>query len=88
MLDSVTDLKSLLKDPSLLATKAYVAGEWIGAEPRFRSDPAHGPAHEFSSGNPDLVDRACQAAGRTRVRPPGRARSTPRAEPEDDDDAP
>ncbi len=31
MLDSVTDLKSLLKDPSLLATKAYVAGEWIGA---------------------------------------------------------
>jgi len=32
--------------------------------------------------------RACQAAGRTRVRNPGRARSTPRAEPEDDDDAP
>jgi succinate-semialdehyde dehydrogenase/glutarate-semialdehyde dehydrogenase len=32
MLDSVTNLASLLKDPSLLATKAYVAGEWIGAD--------------------------------------------------------
>ncbi|MBL4916177.1 NAD-dependent succinate-semialdehyde dehydrogenase [Szabonella alba] len=32
MLDTVTDLKSLLKDPTLLATKAYVAGEWIDAD--------------------------------------------------------
>ncbi|MFN4203566.1 MAG: aldehyde dehydrogenase family protein, partial [Tabrizicola sp.] len=32
MLDSVTDLASLLKDPSLLATKSYVAGEWIAAD--------------------------------------------------------
>jgi succinate-semialdehyde dehydrogenase/glutarate-semialdehyde dehydrogenase len=32
MLDSVTNLRDLLKDPSLLATKAYVAGEWIGAD--------------------------------------------------------
>ena len=32
MLDSVTDLRSLLKDPSLLVTKAYVAGEWIDAD--------------------------------------------------------
>jgi succinate-semialdehyde dehydrogenase/glutarate-semialdehyde dehydrogenase len=32
MLDSVTDLASLLKDPSLLATRAYVAGEWITAD--------------------------------------------------------
>jgi succinate-semialdehyde dehydrogenase/glutarate-semialdehyde dehydrogenase len=31
MLDSVTDLASLLKDPSLLVTKSYVAGEWIDA---------------------------------------------------------
>ncbi|MFZ0099073.1 MAG: NAD-dependent succinate-semialdehyde dehydrogenase, partial [Gemmobacter sp.] len=31
-LDSVTDLRSLLKDPSLLGTKAYVAGEWIDAD--------------------------------------------------------
>ncbi len=32
MLDSVTDLRSLLKDPSLLETRAYVAGEWVGAD--------------------------------------------------------
>jgi succinate-semialdehyde dehydrogenase / glutarate-semialdehyde dehydrogenase len=31
MLDSVTDLRSILKDPSLLVTKAYVAGDWIDA---------------------------------------------------------
>ena len=31
MLDSVTDLRSLLQDPGLLPNKAYVAGEWIDA---------------------------------------------------------
>ncbi|MDP1575665.1 MAG: succinate-semialdehyde dehydrogenase (NADP(+)), partial [Cypionkella sp.] len=31
MLDSVTDLRSLLKDASLLPNKAYVAGQWIEA---------------------------------------------------------
>ncbi len=31
MLDSVTDLRSLLKDPSLLPNKAYIAGEWVEA---------------------------------------------------------
>jgi succinate-semialdehyde dehydrogenase / glutarate-semialdehyde dehydrogenase len=32
MLDSVTNLAALLNDPTLLATKAYVAGEWIDAD--------------------------------------------------------
>ncbi|MGB3280501.1 MAG: aldehyde dehydrogenase family protein, partial [Pseudorhodobacter sp.] len=32
MLDTATDLRAMLKDPSLLATKAYVAGEWIDAD--------------------------------------------------------
>jgi succinate-semialdehyde dehydrogenase/glutarate-semialdehyde dehydrogenase len=32
MLDSVTNLSALLKDPSLLVTKAYVAGEWVDAD--------------------------------------------------------
>lgn len=32
MLDSVTNLASLLKDPSLLCTKALVAGEWMDAD--------------------------------------------------------
>ena len=31
MLDQ-TDLQSMLKDPSLLCSKAYVAGEWIDAD--------------------------------------------------------
>ena len=31
MLDTATDLRSILKDPELLATKAYVAGEWVDA---------------------------------------------------------
>jgi succinate-semialdehyde dehydrogenase/glutarate-semialdehyde dehydrogenase len=32
MLDSVTNLASRLKDPTLLVTKAYVAGQWIDAD--------------------------------------------------------
>jgi succinate-semialdehyde dehydrogenase/glutarate-semialdehyde dehydrogenase len=32
MLDSKTDLKSLLNDPSLLAEKAYVDGKWVDSE--------------------------------------------------------
>ncbi len=31
MLDSPTDLRSILKDPSLLTEKAYIAGEWVMA---------------------------------------------------------
>ena len=32
MLDTATDLRAMLKDPTLLATKAYVAGAWIDAD--------------------------------------------------------
>ncbi len=32
MLDSMTDLKSLLKDPSLLATQAYIGGQWVDGD--------------------------------------------------------
>jgi len=32
MLDSVTNLRDLLKDPTLLVSKAYVAGEWVDAD--------------------------------------------------------
>ena len=31
MLDTVTDLAAILKDPSLVPGKAYVAGQWIDA---------------------------------------------------------
>ena len=32
MLDQITNLASLLKDPTLLETRAFVAGEWVGAD--------------------------------------------------------
>tara|TARA_R110002110_G_scaffold25867_28_gene95780 strand:- start:14585 stop:16063 length:1479 start_codon:yes stop_codon:yes gene_type:complete len=32
MPDTATDLRAMLKDPTLLATQAYVAGEWIDAD--------------------------------------------------------
>lgn len=42
--------------------KHMIAGEWVGGQGTFRSDPAHGRAHVFSSGDAALVDRAVQAA--------------------------
>ena len=42
--------------------KHLIAGEWIGCESTFASDPAHGPAHDFAVGTTALVDRACKAA--------------------------
>ncbi|MCL4167405.1 UNVERIFIED_CONTAM: hypothetical protein GTU68_055102, partial [Idotea baltica] len=32
MLDTTTDLKSLLNDPDLLVTKAYIGGEWVDGD--------------------------------------------------------
>ena len=32
MLDTVTNLKSLLSDPSLLETRAYIGGQWVDGE--------------------------------------------------------
>ncbi|MCV2887320.1 NAD-dependent succinate-semialdehyde dehydrogenase [Ruegeria aquimaris] len=32
MLDAMTDLKSLLKNPELLATKAYIGGQWVDGD--------------------------------------------------------
>ncbi|MBD9374721.1 aldehyde dehydrogenase (NADP(+)) [Rhizobium sp. ARZ01] len=42
--------------------KHLIAGEWVAGEQTFTSAPAHGPAHQFSAGTVELVDRACQAA--------------------------
>ena len=42
--------------------KHLIAGEWTAGETTFSSQPAHGPAHEFSVGTPALVDRAAKAA--------------------------
>ena len=32
MLDTTTNLKSLLKDPSLLVEQAYAGGEWVDGD--------------------------------------------------------
>ena len=42
--------------------KHLIAGDWIASDVSFQSEPAHGPAHSFSVGTPDLVNAACAAA--------------------------
>lgn len=42
--------------------KHLVAGDWIAGESGFKSEPAHGPAHTFSVGTPELVDQAVKGA--------------------------
>lgn len=42
--------------------KHLIAGEWIGTEETFLSDPAEGAGQAFSVGTPELVDHAAQAA--------------------------
>ncbi len=59
MADKATDLKSILKDPGLLETRAYVGGAWIGAD-----DGA-----TFAVSNPARGDLICEVAdlGRAEV---------------------
>ncbi|WP_418591429.1 aldehyde dehydrogenase (NADP(+)) [Ponticoccus sp. (in: a-proteobacteria)] len=42
--------------------KHLIAGAWVAGETTFTSEPAHGPAHDYSVGTPALVDQACKAA--------------------------
>lgn len=42
--------------------KHLIAGKWLATEDTFASDPARGPAYDFSVGSPALVDEAAQAA--------------------------
>ena len=70
MLDSVTDLRALLKDPTLLPNKAYVAGEWVDAADGATfavTNPARG---DIIARVPDLTRadaaRAIAAADKTR----------------------
>lgn len=39
-----------------------IAGEWVGGEDFFENEPAFGPAHRFSMGTVELVERAAEAA--------------------------
>ena len=43
MLDTTTDLRGLLKDPALLETRAYMAGDWVSVDKTFDvTNPARG----------------------------------------------
>ncbi|MCK4711441.1 MAG: NAD-dependent succinate-semialdehyde dehydrogenase [Marinosulfonomonas sp.] len=57
MLEQNTNLSALLNDPTLLATKAYVAGEWIDAD--------NGDTFEVT--NPARGDVICSVADLSRV---------------------
>lgn len=39
-----------------------IAGEWVGSDQTFKSEPATGPAYDYSVGTVDLVNRAAEAA--------------------------
>ncbi len=42
--------------------KHLIAGQWTAGNSTFKSEPAHGPAHDFAVGTTELVDQACRAA--------------------------
>jgi alpha-ketoglutaric semialdehyde dehydrogenase len=42
--------------------KHLIAGNWVGGETKFTSEPAHGPAHDFCAGLPAHIDEAANAA--------------------------
>ncbi|MCA0870680.1 aldehyde dehydrogenase (NADP(+)) [Seohaeicola saemankumensis] len=42
--------------------KHLIAGDWVAGTNTFSSEPAHGPAHDFGVGSPEMVDAACRAA--------------------------
>ncbi|MBS0565575.1 MAG: NAD-dependent succinate-semialdehyde dehydrogenase [Proteobacteria bacterium] len=70
MLDSVTDLRAILKDPSLLETRAYIAGEWVDAKDGKTfavTNPARGDviAHVADMSRADAA-RAIAAADKAR----------------------
>ncbi|MCB2080145.1 MAG: aldehyde dehydrogenase family protein, partial [Novosphingobium sp.] len=46
----------------MLHGKHLIAGQWKAGEATFKSEPAHGEAHDFAVGTPVLVDEACKAA--------------------------
>lgn len=46
----------------MIIGKHLIAGEWVGGEDSFASDPAHGAAHNFAVGTAAHVDAAVEAA--------------------------
>ncbi|EPX83078.1 NAD-dependent succinate-semialdehyde dehydrogenase [Salipiger mucosus] len=64
MLDQATNLASLLKDPSLLETRAYVNGAWVDGETTFKvTNPARGDViAEVTDLSRDQIAEAIDAA--------------------------
>ncbi len=50
------------KNHNMLTGKHLIAGEWIGADTVFASQPTEGPAHDFAAGTASHVDAAVDAA--------------------------
>ncbi len=46
----------------MLIGKHLIAGEWVGSDATFTSDPTDGPGHDFAVGTPAHVDAAASAA--------------------------
>lgn len=46
----------------MLTGKHLIAGEWVGSDNTFKSEPSSGEAHDFAVGTPQHVDRAAKAA--------------------------
>lgn len=46
----------------MLTGKHLIAGEWVGTDATFASEPAHGPSQDYSIGTPQHVDAAVEAA--------------------------
>ena len=46
----------------MLTGKHLIAGEWVGSDQTFASEPASGESHDFAMGTVELVDRAVEAA--------------------------
>ena len=46
----------------MLTGKHLIAGEWVGSDQTFASEPVSGESHDFAMGTVELVDRAVEAA--------------------------
>ena len=57
MLDELTNLKSLLKDPTILVTRGYLAGEWCEAE-NGQTFSVYNPARDDVVANVSDISRA------------------------------
>ena len=46
----------------MLKRQHLIAGDWLDGSATFENQPIDGAPETFQAGNPDLVERACEAA--------------------------